>query len=145
MAAIARPVFLLPWHAGSAYHNAASIDQLTTQLEEVKMKKTAILVIGLLMAVGVMFAGATPSSSGNALANPDSFIPCPPHLVAPYGGSGGWSTVNVQANFAHALVTPAHIMVCQYYFGSGATFFGIEKPCPAGLRCVAERDGFRVR
>ncbi len=37
MAAIARPVFLLPWHAGSAYHTAASIDQLTTQLEEIKL------------------------------------------------------------------------------------------------------------
>ena len=34
------------------------------------MKKTAMLVIGLLMAVGVMFAGATPSSSGNAAAAP---------------------------------------------------------------------------
>jgi len=105
------------------------------------MKKTAMVLIGLLMAVGVMFAGATPSSSGNAAA--DSFIPCPPHLVAPYGGSG-WSTVNVQANFAHALVTPQRVMVCQYRFGSGTTFFGIEKPCPPGSRCIAERDGFRI-
>ena len=107
------------------------------------MKKTALLVIGLLMAVGVMFAGATPSLSGNALAEPDSFIPCPAHLVAPYGGNG-WSTVNVQANFTHALVTPQRVMVCQYRFGSGATFFGIEKPCPAALRCIAERAGFRI-
>jgi hypothetical protein len=107
------------------------------------MKKTATLVIGLLMAVGVMFARATPSSSGNALANPDSFVTCPSHLVAPYGG-GGWSTINVQANFAHALVTPQGVMVCQYRFGSGAAFFGIEKPCPAGARCIPERDGFRV-
>jgi hypothetical protein len=109
------------------------------------MKKTAMLVIGLLMAVGVMFAGAIPSLSGNAAAHPDSFIPCPAHLVAPYGGSGGWSTVNVQANFAHALVTPQRLMVCQYRFGSGATFFGIERPCPVGSRCIAEPDGFRVR
>jgi hypothetical protein len=108
------------------------------------MKKTAMLMIGLLMAVGVMFAGATPSSSGNASADPDSFVPCPAHLVAPYG-SAGWSTVNVQANFAHALVTPQGVMVCQYRFGGGATFFGIEKPCPAGARCLAERDGFRIR
>jgi hypothetical protein len=113
-------------------------------LEEIKMKKTAMLVIGLLMAVGVMFAGATPSSSGNALAVPDSFIPCPAHLVAPYGGGGGWSTVNVQANFAHAMITPQNVMVCQYRFGSGIPFFGIEKPCPVGSRCIAERDGFRV-
>ncbi len=109
------------------------------------MKKTAILVTGLLMAVGVMFAGTAASSSGSAFANPDSFIPCPPHLVAPYGGSGGWSTVNVQANFARALVTPARVMVCQYRFGNGAPFFGIEKPCPAGARCIAERDGFGLR
>ena len=107
------------------------------------MKKTAMLVIGLLMTVGVMFAGAPPSSNGNAAAAPDSFIPCPPHLVAPYGGNG-WSTVNVQANFAHAMVTPQRIMVCQYRFGSGATFFGIEKPCPPRARCIAERDGFRI-
>jgi hypothetical protein len=107
------------------------------------MKKTAMLVLGLLMAVGVMFAGATPSLSGNALAEPDSFIPCPAHLVAPYG-SNGWSTVNVQANFTHALVTPQGLMVCQYRFGSGAAFFGIERACPAGSRCTAERDGFRV-
>jgi hypothetical protein len=113
-------------------------------LEEIKMKKTAMLAIGLLMAVGVMFAGATPSSSGNAAASPDSFIPCPAHLVAPYGGSGGWSAVNVQANFAHALVTPTGMMVCQYRFGSGAPFFGIEKPCPGQARCIPERDGFRV-
>ena len=106
------------------------------------MKKTAMVLIGLLMAVGVMFAGATPSSRGNAAA-PDSFIPCPPHLVAPYGGNG-WSTVDVQANFAHAMVTPQRVMVCQYRFGSGTTFFGIEKPCPAGMRCIAERDGFRI-
>jgi hypothetical protein len=113
-------------------------------LEEIEMKKTAMLVIGLLLAVCAMFAGATPSSSGNARANPDSFIPCPAHLVAPYGGSGGWSTVNVQANFAQALVTPQNLMVCQYRFGNGGPFFGIEKPCPVGSRCIAERDGFRV-
>jgi hypothetical protein len=107
------------------------------------MKKIAMLLIGLLMAIGVMFAGATSSSNGNAAAAPDSFIPCPPHLIAPYGGNG-WSTVNVQANFTHALVTPQRVMVCQYHFGSGATFFGIEKPCPPGSRCIAEHSGFRV-
>ena len=37
MAAIAHPVFLLQCQPGSAYHTAASIDQLTTQLEEIKL------------------------------------------------------------------------------------------------------------
>ena len=109
------------------------------------MKKSAMVILGLVMVVGVMVAGATRPASGNVAADPDSFVPCPAHLIAPYGGSGGWSTINVQANFANALVTPQGIMVCQYRFGSGATFFGIEKPCPAGSRCIAERDGFRVR
>jgi hypothetical protein len=111
----------------------------------IKMKKSVKLAFGILLVVGAVLAGATPSPSRNASANPDSFIPCPPHLVAPYGGMGGWSTVNVQANFAHAMVTPQRMMVCQYRFGAGATFFGIEKPCPVGSRCIAERDGFRVR
>src|SRR5216684_2172096 len=108
------------------------------------MKKSSKLALGLLIAVSALFAGATQSSSRNASTTPESFIACPTHLIAPYGGSGGWSTINVQANFAHALVTPQGVMVCQYRFGSGAPFFGIEKPCPAGSRCIPERDGFRI-
>src|ERR1700682_6032311 len=109
------------------------------------MKRSAKLAFGIVIVVAALLAGATQSSSRNASTSPDSFVPCPPHLVAPYGGMGGWSTVNVQANFAHALVTPQGMMVCQYRFGAGAPFFGIEKPCPKGSRCIAERDGFRVR
>ncbi len=108
------------------------------------MKRSAKVAFAILIAVGAVLAGASQSSSRNATVNPDSFVPCPPHLIAPYGGISGWSTVNVQANFARALVTPQGLMVCQYRFGSGAPFFGIEKPCPAGSRCIAERDGFRV-
>jgi hypothetical protein len=108
------------------------------------MKKIAKLTFGLFIIASGLFIGANHSASGNASMSPAAFIACPPHLIAPYGGSGGWSTVNVQANFAKVLVTPNRVMVCQYRFGSGAPFFGIEMPCPAGKRCVAERDGFRV-
>jgi hypothetical protein len=108
------------------------------------MKKITKLVLGLFVIACALFLGANHSASGNAAAPPDSFIACPPHLIAPYGGSGGWSTVNVQANFAKALVTPQRVMVCQYRFGAGAPFFGIEMPCPAGKRCIPVRNGFRV-
>jgi hypothetical protein len=108
------------------------------------MKKIAKLGFGLFILAAALFVGANRSASGNASANPDSFVACPAHLIAPYGGTDGWSSINVQANFAKALVTPQKVMVCQYRFGSGAPFFGIEKPCPAGHRCVAERAGFRV-
>ncbi len=108
------------------------------------MKKIAKLTFGLFIIAGALFVGVNPSASGNASMAPPSFIACPPHLIAPYGGSGGWSTVNVQANLARALVTPSRVMVCQYRFGSGAPFFGIEMPCPAGKHCWVERAGFRV-
>ena len=108
------------------------------------MKKIAKLAFGLSIIVGALFIGANQSASSNASVTPDQFVPCPPHLVAPYGGISGWSTINVQANFAHALVTPHRLLVCKYRFGTGAAFFGIERPCPPGHRCVAERDGFRV-
>jgi len=112
------------------------------------MKIHAKPVLGLLIAVGLLLITVTksPSSNAEASAGPDNFIQCPASLVAPYGGNDGWSTIQVQANFAAALVTPQGVMVCQYGFGSPhpKPFFGIEKPCPAGNRCVAQRNGFRV-
>jgi hypothetical protein len=52
----------------------------------------------------------------------------------------------VQANFAAAMVSPQGVMTCQYGFGGPhpKPFFGIQKPCPAGFKCVAERNGFRT-
>ena len=108
------------------------------------MNRSLRLVLGILIGSFALLAGATPSSRGHSSPTPASFVPCPTHLIAPYGGTDGWSTVNVQANFARALVTPAKMMVCQYRFGSGAPFFGIQKACPAGSRCIPVRNGFRI-
>jgi hypothetical protein len=106
------------------------------------MKRSLKLVLGILIGSCTLLAGAT--SRGHSSPTQPLFIPCPTHLIAPYGGTDGWSTVNVQANFARALVTPAKVMVCQYRFGLGKPFFGIQKPCPAGSRCIPVRNGFRV-
>lgn len=108
------------------------------------MKRTLKLVLGLLIATCTLMAGATTSSRGHASPAQALFVPCPTHLVAPYGGMDGWSTINVQANFARAVLSPTKLMTCQYRFGSGAIFFGIQKPCPPGARCIPVRNGFRV-
>ena len=109
------------------------------------MNKHAKLAIGTFVAVGLLLLLAAQSRSINASAAPDNFVGCPPHLIAPYGGGGGWSSIQVQANFAAAVVTQQNLMVCQYGFGQHPRpFFGIEKPCPSGFRCIAERDGFRL-
>ena len=113
------------------------------------MKRSLKLALAILIGSCALVAVATPfsrvhSSPGHSSPSPALVVLCPPHLVAPYGGTDGWSTVNVQANFARALVTPAKKMVCQYRFGSGRPFFGIEKPCPAGSTCTPRRNGFLV-
>jgi hypothetical protein len=108
------------------------------------MKRSLKLVLGILIGSCVLATGATPSSPTHSSPTSALFVPCPAHLVAPYGGTNGWSTVNVQANFARALVTPAKVMVCQYRFGSGRPFFGIQKPCPAGSTCTPRRNGFLI-
>ena len=102
------------------------------------------LVLTILIGCCALFAGAAPASRGNASQASPLFMPCPTHLIAPYGGMDGWSSINVQANFARALMAPGRIMTCQYRFGSGAPFFGIQKPCPAGSRCVVRRNGFMI-
>ena len=108
------------------------------------MKRRLKLVLVILIGSCALVTGATPSSRSHSSPTPALVVLCPPHLVAPYGGTDGWSTVNVQANFARALVTPAKKMVCQYRFGSGRPFFGIEKPCPAGSTCTPRRNGFLI-
>jgi hypothetical protein len=108
------------------------------------MKRSLKLVLGLLIASCVWAAGATPPSRVHSSPTPALVLLCPPTLVAPYGGTAGWSTVNVQANFVRARVTPAKKMVCQYRFGLGQPFFGIEKPCPAGSICTPRRNGFLI-
>jgi hypothetical protein len=110
------------------------------------MKRSLRLVLTILVGSGALIAGAAPASSGHSTPAPApaSFEACPTHLIAPYGGTDGWSTINVQANFARAFVTPSRMMTCQYRFGAGAPFFGIQKPCPVGSRCIAVRNGFRI-
>lgn len=108
------------------------------------MKRSLKLVLAVLVGTGALLAGATNASRGHSAPAPASFEACPTHLIAPYGGTDGWSTVNVQANFARAVVAPGRIMTCQYRFGSGPVFFGIQKPCPAGSRCIAVVNGFRI-
>jgi hypothetical protein len=112
------------------------------------MKKYTTLMLGLFIVVSVSLATSTRSVSGYAAAQPGNFVACPAFLVAPFGGNG-WSTIQVQANFAAAIVTPQGLMTCQYGFGGPIPkpkpFFGVSKPCPAGFRCVAERNGFRLR
>jgi hypothetical protein len=108
------------------------------------MKRSLKLVLGILIGSCALVSGATPSSRVHSSPTPALVVLCPAHLVAPYGGTDGWSTVNVQANFARSLVTPAKMMVCQYRFGSGKPFFGIQKPCPAGSICTPRRNGFLV-
>jgi len=108
------------------------------------MKRRLKLVLAILIGSFALVTGVTPSSRVHSSPTPALVVLCPPHLVAPYGGTDGWSTVNVQANFARALVTPAKKMVCQYRFGSGRPFFGIEKPCPAGSTCTARPKGFLI-
>lgn len=107
------------------------------------MNRRLTIVFGLVIVGCALLAAAFGSSRGKAAGSP-LFVQCPPSLVAPYGGTGGWSTVNVQANFARALMSPDKKMTCQYRFGSGAIFFGIQKPCPAGSVCVVRRNGFLI-
>jgi hypothetical protein len=107
------------------------------------MNRRLAIVFGLVI-VGCTFLAAAFGSSRGKAAAPALFVECPAHLIAPYGGADGWSTVNVQANFARALMSPDRKMTCQYRFGSGAIFFGIQKPCPAGSVCVARRNGFFI-
>ena len=109
------------------------------------MNKPARLALGVLIAVGILLTTASPSLSDPASAAQANFVKCPPHLVAPYGGDDGWSSITVQANFVRAVMAPKGLMTCQYGFGKHPTpFFGIQKPCPPGFRCVAVRGGFRV-
>jgi len=108
------------------------------------MKRRLKLVLGILIGSCALVTGATPSSRVHSSPSPALLVLCPPHLVAPYGGTDGWSTVNVQANFARSLVTPTRKMVCQYRFGTGRPFFGIEKPCPVGSTCVPRPKGFLI-
>jgi hypothetical protein len=110
------------------------------------MKKRAMMVFGILLAAGLLLMTVTKSSGSDAsaLAMPDQIIKCPVSLVAPYG-SNGWSTIQVQANFAAAAVTPQGLMTCQYGFGQQPKpFFGIQKRCPPGHRCVVQGNGFRA-
>ena len=108
------------------------------------LKLVLAILLGILIASCALVTGATPSSPVHSSPTPALVVLCPAHLVAPYGGTNGWSTVNVQANFARALVTPAKKMVCQYRFGAGKPFFGIEKPCPAGSTCTPRPNGFLI-
>ena len=108
------------------------------------MKRSLRLVLSILIASCALLTAATTSSHSNTSPNQVALVTCPPHLIAPYGGMDGWSTINVQANFARALMAPGNLMTCQYRFGSGKPFFGIQKPCPSGARCIAVRNGFRL-
>ncbi len=108
------------------------------------MKRSLKLTFTILIGICALLASATGYTRAHSSPAQASFIPCPTHLIAPYGGTDGWSTIQVQANFARALVTPTRMMTCQYRFGTGRPFFGIQKPCPAGSRCIAVRRGFRV-
>jgi hypothetical protein len=108
------------------------------------MKRSLKLVLSTLIGGCIFLAGATASSTSHASPAQVAFEACPTHLIAPYGGTDGWSTINVQANFARAVVTPARMMACQYRFGSGAIFFGIQKRCPLGARCIPTKNGFRI-
>lgn len=107
------------------------------------MNTTLKLVLGISIMSCVLLAGATTTSRGSSPPQA-AFIACPTHLIAPYGGMDGWSTINVQANFARAVLSPTKMMTCQYRFGSGQIFFGIQKPCPVGSRCIAVKNGFRI-
>ena len=109
-----------------------------------RLKLVLAILLGILIASCALVTGATPASRVHSSPTPALVVLCPKHLVAPYGGTDGWSTVNVQANFARALVTPARKMVCQYRFGSGRPFFGIEKPCPVGSTCTPRPNGFLI-
>lgn len=115
--------------------------------EKIEMKKKITLMLGLLIVLSVVVVVSTRSSSGYAAAQA-RFIPCPANLIAPYGGSDGWSTIQVQANFAKAVVTPQGLMTCQYGFGGPIPkpkpFFGVSKPCPAGMHCVVKGNGFSI-
>ena len=108
------------------------------------MNRTSRLVLSIVIGSCALLVGATPHSHSNASPAPATFEHCPSHLIAPYGGMDGWSTINVQANFARALLSPTGMMTCQYRFGSGRPFFGIQKACPAGKRCIPLRNGFRI-
>ena len=109
-----------------------------------RLKLVLAILLGILIASCALVTGATPASRVHSSPTPALVVLCPKHLVAPYGGTDGWSTVNVQANFARSLVTPAKKMVCQYRFGSGVPFFGIEKPCPVGSTCTPRPNGFLI-
>jgi len=94
-----------------------------------------------LLLTSVLWGVSQPPTAAQAVA-----IPCPSSLTAPFGGMEGWSTINVQANFAKAVVDERRrLMTCQYGFGQmPEPFFGIQKPCPMGRRCVVKGNGFRL-
>jgi hypothetical protein len=125
------------------YQKSTAFDVLK---EKIEMKKKMTLMLGLLIVLSVVFTVSTRSSSGYASAQA-RFVQCPANLVAPYGGNG-WSTIQVQANFAKAVVTPQGLMTCQYGFGGPnpkpKPFFGVSQPCPAGMHCVVQGNGFRI-
>jgi hypothetical protein len=108
------------------------------------MNRIVKLIFSVLIAGCALLATAAGPSSGKATPSQALVVPCPAHLIAPYGGTDGWSTINVQANFARAVIGPDKKMTCQYRFGRGQIFFGIQKDCPAGSTCVAVAKGFRI-
>lgn len=73
-------------------------------------------------------------------------VSCPGSLSAPFGGEGGWSSVKVQATFVKALMDGRRrLMTCQYGFGmKPEPFFGVQMPCPKGVRCLVIGNGFRL-
>ena len=79
------------------------------------MKKCVKQACGLCVSVGMLLT-AIILPSDNATAAPGQSIACPASLSAPYGGNDGWSSIQVQANFADALVSEG-LMTCQYGFG----------------------------
>jgi hypothetical protein len=124
--------------------SVVNLKTITTSLGGKTMNRSLRLVLSILIVSCALLTAVTPSSHSNTSPSQVALVTCPPHLIAPYGGMDGWSTVNVQANFARALMAPGNLMTCQYRFGSGRPFFGIQKPCPSGSRCIPVRNGFRV-
>ena len=76
------------------------------------MKIAVMLTVSMLLFAGGLFWGVR-----GPAAQSETTIPCPRAVDAPFGGFDGWSQIEVQANFARALVARNGLLTCQYGFG----------------------------
>ena len=111
--------------------------------------RTVAAAAGILVCAGAaaiyLFSPASVPVKRAQPVGKEAMIPCPPVVVAPFGGFDGWSQIQVGANSVRAFVAPNGLLTCQYGLGRNPEpIFGIQRPCPNGQRCRAQGHGFLV-